>query len=112
MIPLHEPFWMNTSSDRDISSSGSGINPAVAASALIGRKEAVKDVGIQAGQAYAARILPYWIRVSRDYFVGGDDNFTTAKRKAQSGNWDGAAADLDNRKQKAPKWKLSRQGLL
>jgi Family of unknown function (DUF6340) len=76
---------------RDLSSSGSGINPAVAASALIGRKEAVKEVGIQAGQAYASRILPYWIRVSRDYFVGGDQNFKTAQRKAQSGNWDGAA---------------------
>jgi Family of unknown function (DUF6340) len=76
---------------RDISSSGSGINPAAAASALAGRIEAVKDVSTQAGQAYASRILPYWIRVSRDYFVGGDDNFKTAKRKAQSGNWDGAA---------------------
>jgi hypothetical protein len=76
---------------RDLSSPGSGINPAVAASALIGRKEAVKEVGIQAGQAYASRILPYWIRVSRDYFVGGDQNFKTAQRRAQSGNWDGAA---------------------
>jgi hypothetical protein len=76
---------------RDISSTGSGINPAVAASALAGRIEAVKDVSTQAGQAYASRILPYWIRVSREYFVGGDDNFKTAKRKAQAGNWDGAA---------------------
>jgi hypothetical protein len=77
---------------RDISFSGSGINPVVAASALIGRKEAVKEVGNKAGEAYATRILPYWIRVSRDYFVSGDDNFKTAQRKAQSGNWDGAAA--------------------
>ncbi len=76
---------------RDLSSSGAGINPAVATSALIGRKEAVKEVGIEAGQAYASRILPYWIRVSRDYFVGGDQNFKTAQRYAQSGNWDGAA---------------------
>ena len=76
---------------RDISSTGSGINPAVAASGLIGRKEAVKEVGIESGQAYATRILPYWIRVSRDYFVGGDQNFKTAQRKAQAGNWDGAA---------------------
>lgn len=76
---------------RDINSSASGINPLVAASAFNGRIEAVKDVSTQAGQAYAARILPYWIRVSRDYFVGGNDNFKTAKRKAQSGNWDGAA---------------------
>ncbi len=70
---------------------GSGINPAVAASGLIGRKEAVKDAGNKAGAAYASRILPYWIRVSREYFVRGDDNFKTAQRKAQSGNWDGAA---------------------
>ena len=77
--------------NRDISSSASGINPAVAASALNGRIEAVKDVSTQAGQAYAARILPYWIRVSRDYFVGGNDNFKTAKRKAQAGDWNGAA---------------------
>ena len=76
---------------KDISSSGSGINPAVAASALAGRIEAVKDVSTQAGQAYASRILPYWIRVSRDYFVKGDENFETATRKARSGNWDGAA---------------------
>ena len=70
---------------------GSGVNPAVAASGLIGRKEAVKDAGNKAGAAYASRILPYWIRVSRDYFVSGDDNFKTAMRKAQAGNWDGAA---------------------
>ena len=68
---------------QDISFSGSGINPAVAASALIGRKEAVTDVSIKAGEAYAARILPCWIRVSRDYFVAGNENFETAKRKAQ-----------------------------
>jgi hypothetical protein len=71
---------------RDLSSSGSGINPALAASALIGRKEAVRGVGIQAGQAYASRILPYRIRVSKDYFVGGDQNFKTAQRYAQTGN--------------------------
>ena len=76
---------------RELSFSGSGINPVVAASALIGRKEAVKEVGNKAGEAYALRIVPYWIRVSRDYFVSGDDNFKTAQRKAQSGNWDGAA---------------------
>jgi len=77
--------------NRDISSSASGINPLVAASALNGRIEAVKDVSTEAGQAYAARILPYWIRVSRDYFVGGNDDFKTAKRRAQAGDWNGAA---------------------
>lgn len=91
---------------RDLSSSGAGINPAVAASALIGRKEAVKEVGIEAGQAYASRILPYWIRVSRDYFVGGDQNFKTAQRMAQSGNWDGAA-QIWLEETKSTKWKLA-----
>jgi hypothetical protein len=91
---------------RDISSSASGINPAVAASALNGRIEAVKDVSTQAGQAYAARILPYWIRVSRDYFVGGNDNFKIAKRKAQAGNWDGAAA-IWQQETKDPNGKLA-----
>jgi hypothetical protein len=91
---------------RDISSTASGINPLVAASALNGRIEAVKDVSTQAGQAYAARILPYWIRVSRDYFVGGNENFKTAKRKAQSGNWDGAA-EIWKQETKDPDGKLA-----
>ena len=44
MILPPEPYWMNIFLDGTFHSSGSGINPAVAASALIGRKEAVKDV--------------------------------------------------------------------
>ncbi len=76
---------------RTINFSGRGINPVVAASALIGKKEAVKQVSTDAGQTYASRILPYWIRVSRDYFVRGNANFTIATRMARTGNWDGAA---------------------
>ncbi|MFH2094553.1 MAG: DUF6340 family protein [Bacteroidota bacterium] len=72
-------------------SSGSGLNPMKAVSAIMGRKEAVKQLSLAMGQNYAWRILPYWIRVSRDYFVRGTDNFITAKRRAQTGNWDGAA---------------------
>jgi hypothetical protein len=76
---------------KDITFSGRGINPAAAAAALINRKEAVKDVSTQAGQYYANRLIPYRIRVTRDYYVKGTDNFRTARRKAQTGNWDGAA---------------------
>jgi hypothetical protein len=76
---------------RNITYSGKGINPTVAAGALIGRKEAVREVGNKTGQAYALRIVPYWIRVTRDYYVKGSDNFAIAKRKAQTGNWNGAA---------------------
>jgi hypothetical protein len=76
----------------DITYSAKGINPVVAAGALIDRKDAVKEVGNKTGQSYAWRIIPYWVRVSRDYYVKGTDNFVMAKRKAQTGNWDGAAA--------------------
>ncbi len=76
---------------KDISGSGSSVNPLLAASALTGRSEAVKQVGNRAGQAYAYRIVPYWIRVSRYYYTGGNDQFKTAMRMAQTGNWDGAA---------------------
>lgn len=71
--------------------SGKGINPVKAAGALIGRKEALKQVGDKAGRDYALRIIPYWLRVSRDYYVRGTDNFRVARRKAQTGNWEEAA---------------------
>ncbi|HEY4155902.1 MAG TPA: DUF6340 family protein, partial [Puia sp.] len=76
---------------RQLSFSGRGINPVAAAAAIMNRNEAVKEVANQAGQAYAQRIIPFWIRVNRDYYVRGTDNFVVAKRKAQTGNWDEAA---------------------
>ena len=76
---------------RSLSYSSSGINPAMAASALAGRKDAVMEAGNKIGQQYAIRILPYWIRVTRDYFVRGTDQFRIARRKAQTGNWNEAA---------------------
>jgi hypothetical protein len=89
---------------RQVSYVGKGINPVVAVNALIGRKEAVKEVGNQSGQAYAQRIIPYFVRVSRDYYVSGTDNFTIAKRRAQTGHWNEAAElwqrELDNPKRK------------
>jgi tetratricopeptide (TPR) repeat protein len=71
--------------------SGKGINPVIAAGALINRKDAVKQVGEKTGQDYAFRIIPYWIRVTRDYYVKGTENFIIGRRKAQTGNWDEAA---------------------
>ncbi len=76
---------------RSLSYSSSGINPAMAASALAGRKDAVMEAGNRIGQQYAIRILPYWIRVTRDYFVRGSDQFRVARRMAQTGNWTEAA---------------------
>src|SRR5882724_11580186 len=76
---------------RDLVFSGTGINPLPVGSALLRRKEAVKQVGNKAGQAYAYRIVPYSIRVSRYYYVRGNSNFKVACRMARTGNWDGAA---------------------
>jgi hypothetical protein len=76
--------------DESITFSGRGINPLVAASALVGRKEAVGQVSNKAGHGYALRIIPYRLRVMRDYYVKGTNNFKIAKRKAQVGKWDDA----------------------
>ena len=80
---LHE-ITMN----RSITFSATGLTPAIAAAALIDRKEAVKQVGSNAGKAFAWRLLPFEVRVSRDYFVKGNDNFRLAMRRARTGNWD------------------------
>jgi len=69
---------------------GRGVNPLVAASALVGRKDAVNQVSNKAGHGYALRIIPYKLRVMRDYYVKGTDNFKIARRKAQVGKWDEA----------------------
>lgn len=76
---------------KSLNFSGHGINPVVAAAGLIGRKDAVKQTANAAGHEYGAAIAPYWIRVTRDYYVKGNDAFERAKRKAQTGNWDEAA---------------------
>lgn len=79
------------SMSESINTLGKGINPVTALSAITGRKDAVKNTSGIMGQNYATRIIPYWIRVTRDYYVKGSENFKIAKRRAQTGNWDGAA---------------------
>ncbi len=71
--------------------SGRGVNPVRAIEAIIGRKEAVLNISDRVGQDYATKLLPYYTRVSRDYYVKGTNNFEIGKRRAQTGNWDGAA---------------------
>ncbi|MEO8582177.1 MAG: DUF6340 family protein [Flavitalea sp.] len=85
---------------------GKGINPVVAANALIGRKEAVKQVGNRSGHAYALRIIPFQIRVARNYFVRGNSNFIIAKRRAQTGHWN-EAASLWQQEANSPKAKIA-----
>lgn len=71
--------------------SGKGVNPTKAVTAITGRNEAVKELSREIGQFYASRTLPFWTRVRRDYYVKGSDKLGNAKRRAQTGNWDGAA---------------------
>jgi len=69
---------------------GRGITPLVAVAGLIGRKDAIIEVSNKAGHGYALRLIPYELRVMRDYFVKGTYNFKIAKRKAQVGKWNEA----------------------
>jgi hypothetical protein len=85
-------------------SSGRGINPIKAAEAIMGRKEAVMHLSRNIGQTYAQRILPFRIRVRREYYVRGTPSFRIAMRRARIGDWDGAAQlwqkEVKNRKRR------------
>lgn len=84
--------------------SGKGINPTKALEALNMRKDVILEASRIIGESYALNIEPYKIRVARDYFVKGSDRFEVAKRRAQTGDWDGAAQlwemELNNPKSK------------
>jgi hypothetical protein len=85
---------------------GKGINPVVAIAGMMNRKEAVKEVSRKAGNKYALRLIPFRIRVTRDYYVKGTDNFKVAKRRAQLGKWD-EAAELWKMETLNPKMKIA-----
>ncbi|HVS96805.1 MAG TPA: DUF6340 family protein [Puia sp.] len=76
---------------RDLVSQGHGVGPVSVSNSLLVRKEAVNKAGIDAGQEYGLRIVPYSVRVSRWYYVRGNSSFIVARRMAQSGDWDDAA---------------------
>ena len=85
---------------------GRGINPVAAVAGMIHRKDAVKEVSKKAGHIYALRLIPYRLRVTRDYFVKGTDNFKVARRRAQLGKWDDAA-ELWEKETDNPKMKIA-----
>lgn len=89
---------------KGVVTSGKGINPAKALEALKMRKDLVMDASRLIGENYALSIQPYRTRVARNYFVKGTDQFEIGKRKAQTGDWDGAALhweqELNNPKSK------------
>lgn len=85
-------------------SAGKGINPLKAVEAVTKRNESVLQYSKDMGNAYGLRLFPIRHRVTRDYFVRGTDNFVVAKRRAQTGDWEGAAqlwaSEVDHPKSK------------
>ncbi|MCO6175447.1 DUF6340 family protein [Flavobacterium sp. NRK F10] len=78
-------------SSKGITLTGKGINPVKAFETIKNRKDAVLNVSKNIGIDYTYRIFPYTIRVSREYFVRGTNNFEIGKRRARAGQWDSAA---------------------
>ena len=74
-----------------VQASGKGLNPVKAYEAILNRKEAVLESSMNLGENYSSRLLPLRRRIARDYFVRGSVNFKIARRRAQVGDWDGAA---------------------
>lgn len=93
---IYDPKYGNIADEllcnEQLVSVGKGINPIKAYEAIAGRKEAVIQYSSNMGGNYAARLLPSYRRISRDYFVRGSHKFVVAKRRAQTGDWEGAAA--------------------
>lgn len=85
--------------------SGGGINPVDEATALMNHKAAVMTASYQLGQGYATRILPYTVRVCREFYIKGNMNFVMARRMADAGDWK-RAADLWKNETLNPKPKL------
>ncbi len=83
---------LDESEMRDVvTTRGRGVNPVEAVEAITGRTEAVQSVSRGIGRSYGRSVSPYWHRVARKYYVKGTENFQIAKRRAQTGNWEGAA---------------------
>ena len=70
---------------------GKGLTKGEAERNLPKIERAVEDAGYFAGKQYAYRISPMWIRVSRKYYVKGNDDFKDARYKVQSKKWEDAA---------------------
>ncbi len=88
----HTKLILDESSfQNNLVSTGEGINPFKAVEAIVGRKEAVLQSSHDLGNTYGLNIRPLRRRVTRNYFVRGTNNFEIGQRRAQAGDWDGAA---------------------
>ncbi|UKN02451.1 DUF6340 family protein [Paracrocinitomix mangrovi] len=84
---IRDEFWWRD----QIVSTGSGINPVKAASTILKRGQAVKQLGTQIGRYYGGRFEDQRFRVWREYFKGGSPEIKMGHRRAQVNNFDGAA---------------------
>lgn len=85
---------------------GRGLTPVGAVNAIKGRYDAIMNMSYNIGIDYAQRLLPLRFRVSREYYVKGTMNFKIAKRRAQTGDWDGAA-ELWDKEVDSPRRKIA-----
>ncbi len=90
--PYNKQILDEASTRNQLVSVGEGINPFKAVEAVVGRKEAVLQTSHDVGSGYALKSRPLKRRVSRNYFIKGTSNFEIGNRRAQAGDWDGAAA--------------------
>lgn len=72
--------------------SATATNLAQALATLISKAEATRQMGIWAGQAYAAKIAPMPISLSREYYrkMRGVPELALGSRRAEVNDWDGA----------------------
>ena len=76
--------------------SGNGATQSIAQANLPGRDQMTQRAGVAAGYAYAIRISPQWIWVTRNYYKSGSPALKATKRLVKYGNWT-AATDAWNK---------------
>ncbi|SEM11126.1 hypothetical protein SAMN04487910_4132 [Aquimarina amphilecti] len=89
--PIRKKISDQLSVNEKTKSVGKGINPIKAIEAATNRKQSVLQISQKIGSDYASRLLPYKDNVYRDYYVKATPNFEVAKRKVETGQWEGAA---------------------
>ncbi|WP_299440437.1 DUF6340 family protein [uncultured Aquimarina sp.] len=89
--PIRKKISDQLSVNEKTKSTGKGINPIKAIEAATNRKQSVLQISQKIASDYALRLLPYKDKVYRDYYVKATPNFEIAKRKVETGQWEGAA---------------------
>ncbi len=89
--PIRKKVCDQLSVNEKTRSKGKGVNPIKAIEAATNRKQSVLQISQKIGSDYALRLLPYKDKVYRDYYVKATPNFEIAKRKIETGQWEGAA---------------------